>query len=362
MKVGIIGAGLIGGSIGMAARATPGVEVIVFDRNPDVAARAVARGAADLVGESIRDLASDADLIVVATPVGAVVEVAREAGAAAKPGAILTDVGSTKARVVLEVQGSLPDRVHFIGGHPMAGSEDDGIDAADAALFHGAWWVLTPVEGSDPTAYGTLQRFITTLGARLIALTPSAHDELMAFVSHVPQLTATALMNVVAERGSSHDAVLALAAGGFRDVTRIAASNPEIWLDICQENAEAIAGALTKLTDHLLELRDLVARGAREDLQRELLSARTARRSLPGKLVEGDLYEVRMPIPDRPGVLAEVTTTIGDLGINIEDLGITHTGEGGGGVLALAVIGQGAAQRVIDVLGGLGYDARAGLV
>jgi prephenate dehydrogenase len=360
VKVAILGSGLIGGSIGLAIKQrSPETEVVAYDLDPASAARAVDRGAADASAASAAEAAAGSDVIFIATPVGVISAVAGDIGSSLKPGSVVTDVGSTKSRVVVEVEGSLPEGVSFIGGHPMAGTEDEGIEAATPDLFENAWWILTPTDRSDPDAYKLVHGLLATLGARVMALKPGAHDELMAVVSHVPHLTAAALMNMAADRGRDHAGLLALAAGGFRDVTRVAASNPEIWLDICDENRDAIATALEGFAGRLLELRDLVKRQDRGSLRDVFLAARESRRNLPGKQVEGDLFEVRMPVPDRPGVLAEVTTTVGNLGINVEDLQLTHAAEGGRGTLHLSIIGRAEAEHTATVLRGLGFDAKA---
>lgn len=356
----MIGTGLIGGSVGLALKKRrPDVTVVAFDRDPASSARAKARGAADEIVDDPSSAVLGADIVILATPVRSIAGIVSEVAPSLSPGAVLTDVGSTKARLVAEVETSLPEGVTFIGGHPMAGAAEDGIEAATSDLFDGAWWVLTPTTSSDAADYRRLHGLLTTLGARVMALAPEEHDELMAIISHVPQLTATALMTQAATRGEDHAGLLALAAGGFRDVTRIAASNPEIWLDICEENAAAISSALTHFAERLEGLRDLVERQDREGLRLVFLAAREARRNLPHKAVEGDLFEVTMPVPDRPGVLAEVTTTIGNLGVNIEDLGISHATEGGRGVLTLAITGRAEAERAASVLVELGYDAKA---
>jgi len=357
MKVAIIGTGLIGGSVGLALKARSDAEVVAFDRDLSVAARAVERGAADRAAPSIKQAVADAQFVFIATPVSAIAEAVGEAGGALTGGAIITDVGSTKARVVVEVEGLLPRGLTFIGGHPMAGTEQEGIEAASPDLFEGAWWILTPTESADPDTYRKLHTLLTTLGARIMALKPAEHDELMAVVSHVPQLTATALMNMAAERGEDHAGLLALAAGGFRDVTRVAASNPDIWLDICRENRDAIAVALEAFANRLLEVRDLVKRDDQSGLLEAFLRAREARRKLPGKPLESAPFEVTMPVPDEPGVLAKVTTSIGNLGINIEDLQITHSSEGGRGVLRLTIAGEADAGRVAQALRTQGFDA-----
>jgi prephenate dehydrogenase len=359
MRVAIVGSGLIGGSVGLAIKAGSGAEVVVFDQDPSVATRAVERGAADRWASTAASAVEGADLIFVATPVGAIADAVRSFASGLKKGAVVTDVGSTKAHVVLEVEGLVPRGSDFIGGHPMAGTEQEGIEAASPSLFRGAWWILTPTERSRTEAYQALHSILTTLGARIMALDATKHDELMAIVSHVPQLTATALMNMAAEQGEEHAGLLALAAGGFRDVTRVAASNPEIWIDICRQNGAAIADALEMFAGRLLELRDLVKQNDEVRLRAALLRARDARRSLPGKEVAGTIYEVTMPVPDRPGVLAEVTTTVGNLGINIEDLQIAHSSEGGRGVLHLTIAGEADTMKVQRALESLGFESKA---
>jgi prephenate dehydrogenase len=360
MHVALLGTGLIGGSIGLALRRLPEVEsILAYDINPAIADRAVERGAATGTSRSPEEAVAGADVVFIAAPVRTIPELAARAASSLKPGAVMTDVGSTKSRLVVEIEKSLPHGSTFIGGHPMAGTENDGIDAAEASLFEGSWWILTPTERVEASTYRFLHGLLGKLGAQVMALDPSRHDELMAVISHLPHLTATTLMNLAGDRGKEHAGLLSLAAGGFRDVTRVAASNPDIWLDICEENAEAIASVIRTFADQLLELGELVRAGKRSDLRERFLSAREARRDLPGKRVSGELFELQIPIPDRPGVLAEVTTTVGNLGVNIEDLQISHAEEGGRGVLRLLVAGSDEAAKVEAALGTHGYDVRS---
>ena len=360
MKIALVGTGLIGGSIGLALRKLPDVgEVIAYDLDPKSRDRAVERGAATLAAGTVADATADADLVFIAAPVGAIPDLAREVFVAAKPGAVVTDVGSTKSRLVVDIEKSIPEGVSFIGGHPMAGTEEEGIEAADASILAGCWWILTPTSRVDPASYQTLHSLLGQIGARVMALDADKHDELMAIVSHLPHLTATTLMNLAAERGRDHAGLLSLAAGGFRDVTRVAASNPDIWLDICEENRDAIASVLEDFAGRIAELGELIRKEKRDDLQKRFLDARTARRNLPGKATAGELIELHIPVPDRPGVLAEVTTTIGDIGVNIEDLQISHSEESGRGTLRLAVSGRDAAERIRTALVTRGYDVRS---
>lgn len=324
-RAGIIGTGLIGGSIGLALRSREWF-VTGDDADPLVAQRAAELGAVDAVG-----LDPNAALIFVSAPVSQITaEVHRALGATS--GAV-TDVGSIKGSIV----GAVPDG-RFVGGHPMAGSEQLGVDGASADLFEGAVWVLTPVPGTSSSAYALVRSVVSSFGAEAVALDPDRHDALVAVVSHVPHLTAAALMGIADERAEEHVALLRLAAGGFRDMTRIAAGSPSIWPDICHENRNAIVGVLERLIDTLGDLRDVVAAGRRAELLAALERAQAARLNLPTRVVRpAEVAELRIPVPDRPGVLAEVTTLASELDVNIADLEIAHSSEGDRGVLILLV-------------------------
>lgn len=359
MRVAILGCGLIGGSIGLSLkRADQAVDIVAWDGSPGVAERAVERGAADRHAADPADAVQDADIVFIGTPVLSTVGVIESALEGLQSGAILTDVGSTKSRVVLEATEVLGSRGVFIGGHPMAGSEEEGIEGAKVTLFDGAWWILTPTDVVGADAYGRLHGLITSLGCQVLALSPDLHDELTAIISHLPHLTAASLMNMAADHGKDKAGLLSLAAGGFRDVTRVAASNPSIWIDICTENRDAIVRALAEFSERLSDLRVLIEEGHMDPLRGQLAAAMEARRGLGGKKTPGELMEVHIPVPDRPGVLSEVTTLIGRLGINIEDLNITHAEEGGRGVLRLIVLGVDEAHKAQSALESHGYEPR----
>lgn len=359
VRVAVIGTGLVGASLGLALRRLDEVtDVVGHDRDAHQLALALSRGAVSRVADSPVDAVREADVVVLAVPVSALDKVAAEIGPAVPRGAIVTDVASVKGGVVPALEAAVAPGVHVIGGHPMAGSHESGAEHASADLFVGATYLLTPTAATDPDAYGRLHRLLSRVGARVIAVSPERHDLLVAVVSHLPQLAATTLMNLAAERArDEHAGLLLLAAGGFRDATRVAASNPDLWLEICAENREAIVAVLDDYRERIGALRSTLAVADDAGLRRSLADARSARRALPGKeTVTGALVELHLPIPDRPGVLAEVTTTVGSAGVNIEDLGIEHAPDGGRGTLRLAILGFTPAGRARAALEAVGYE------
>ncbi len=349
----MVGTGLIGGSIGMALRRL-GWWVTGSDADPARAARALQLGAVDAVGED-----PAARITFIAVPAGAVSAVARRvldaqdaagqaAGGADQP--VVTDVAGIKEGIVSSLS-----HPRFVGGHPMAGSEQEGVDGADPDLFLGATWVLTPGPDTSADAYSTLQSVVRSMGANPVALAPRRHDELVALVSHTPHLTAAALMNLAADVAESDATLLRLAAGGFRDMTRVAAGHPGIWPDIVAENRDAILAGLDRLGARLAELRDVVSRGDRAALLELLERAREGRTNLPtGAPALGKATEVRLPVPDRPGVIAEVSTLLGSQGVNIFDVEIVHSAEGDRGVMVL-IVDADHEDKVRAALAGRGY-------
>jgi prephenate dehydrogenase len=332
----VIGTGLIGGSLGAALRQR-GWHVTGSDLDAERAKRALSLGILDALGDD-----PDAEIIFIATPSAVAGETA--AAALAQPGrpadVVATDVSSVKAAVVSDVA-----HPRFVGGHPMAGSEQAGLDGVDPDLFVGASWVLTPTADTDDEAFALVAAVLGDLGSDVVALTPADHDRLVAVVSHVPHLVAATLMNAASRTAESHGALLRLAAGGFRDMTRVAAGQPSIWPDICADNAAAIVAALDHVLSDLATIRDQVAAVDRAGILSMLQAASGARRALPAGVTRPDrLAELRVPVPDRQGILAEITTLAGDLGINIYDIEIAHSTEGPRGVLVLVVDAERAAE------------------
>ncbi|HET6916978.1 MAG TPA: prephenate dehydrogenase/arogenate dehydrogenase family protein [Acidimicrobiales bacterium] len=333
----VVGTGLIGGSIGAGLRRR-GWHVTGVDLVAARAARALELGVIDAIGED-----PDALITFVATPAG---DVPAAAAAALRGGGVVTDVAGIKGPIVDQI--SAP---HFVGGHPMAGSEQAGVDGSDPDMFEGATWVLTPTTHTDPGAYATVRGVVVALGANVVELPAGRHDDLVALVSHVPHLTAATLMNLAADTALEHATLLRLAAGGFRDMTRIAAGEPGIWPDLVADNRDGILDVLDRLISALGEVRDVVASQDRDLMLKFLERAREARVNLPARVaaVGNDTSEIRVPVPDRPGVIAEVTTLLGEMGVNIYDFEIAHSAEGDRGVLVLVVDTE-SAERVRSAL------------
>jgi prephenate dehydrogenase len=323
----VVGTGLIGGSIGMALRRA-GWWVLGRDRHDSHLERARELGAIDEIAPHGH---VDVEITFVATPVGSIANEVRRA--LDETTGLVTDAGGVKTPLL-----DLMADPRFVGGHPMAGSELEGVAGARADLFEGRTWVLTPVPGTDDDAYAAVRAVITQLGAEVVAIPPERHDTMVAVVSHVPHLTAASLMGLADERAEEHRGLLRLAAGGFRDMTRIAAGHPGIWPDICAENRGAIVLELDRLIDGLTQVRDVVEAGDRATLVEVLERARAARLSLPARFSRPEeLAEIRVPIQDRKGVLAEILVLAAELDVSVADIEIAHSLEGDEGVLILLV-------------------------
>ncbi len=334
MRIGVVGTGLIGASIASGLASTH--EVSFLEPDESRAAEFLRRFPRTQRATSLESIAQSLELAVVCTPVGAIAEIAR--ALLTSGSAVVTDVGSVKAPVLLALQDlPLEQKQRFVGGHPMSGSEQDGLAGASATLFQDAIWVTTPTFDTAPESLARVNLMITELGAQPMMLAAQEHDSLVAVVSHVPQLVASSLMGFAADQ-SDQNALTRIAAGGFRDMTRIAASHPAIWPDICVANREAILRALDGFAERIVQLRGLVDVGDRDGLLTMLEHSRAARRSLPvSAVIEGPITEIRVAIPDVPGVLAEITGVASRLNVNILDIETAHSSEGGRGILVLVV-------------------------
>jgi prephenate dehydrogenase len=258
-RVAIIGLGLLGGSMGLALqRARLAQEIVGYDMGQGVSESACAIGAIDRSYNSLDDAVRGAEIVILATPVGAMNALLRNLASLVASGTIITDVASTKAQVVQWAETYLPSTVHFVGGHPMTGKEASGVEVADVELFHQCIYCLTPTPNTQVVALNKVVALVEVLNARAWYLEPEEHDKQVASISHLPFVASSALMNTIAHDATWRNAGL-LAAGGFRDMTRLAAGSPTMYRDICITNKEAITSLLDSYIHELQQLRDEIA-------------------------------------------------------------------------------------------------------
>jgi prephenate dehydrogenase len=350
VRVAIVGTGLMGASVALAARRC-GDDVVGWDPDPAALAAAVERGAVTAAA-TLDDAVGGAELVVVAAPIAQLASTVA-AVLAASGDAAVTDIGSTKASVVKAANGS----PRFVGGHPICGSESRGPENASAGLFEGATWFLTPVAHTDPGRHRLVHGFVSDLGATPVAIDADAHDRLVAMTSHVPHVLANIVANQTgASRVEGHEP-LAHAGGSLRDMTRIAGANPRIWVDIFLDNAAAIRDALAEHRRRIEQVESALDQGDAGYLARWIGEASGNRRRMLEREYPdaGALQRLRVHVPDRPGVLAGITQALGAERINIEDFELHHVSPERGGTLMLLVEGEGEAQRAAALLESQGY-------
>jgi len=359
-RVAIIGVGLIGGSLGMAlcARGLAG-EVVGAGSSNESLRLAVELGAIHRFTDSIADSVNGADLIIIGTPVSVTIKVLKEIIPYLSPSSVVTDVGSTKAAIVRDAARLLPPGASFIGGHPMAGAERPGVREADPYLFENAFYILTPTPETPPAAEIKVGKLVAGVGAKVIKMEPEQHDQAVAAVSHLPYLIASSLVNTVAQMPGS-DSILPLAAGGFRDTTRVASSKPEMWRDILLANREQVLDMIRRFREELVTYENAVAAGAGTNIQKKLESARDVRSGLPAKTSRylSSLFEIIITVPDRPGAIAAFAAHLANAGINISDIEIMRVREGEGGTIRVGFAAQEDLANAFSVLKEKGYTVR----
>lgn len=354
----IVGVGLIGGSLGLAMRRkNEAIKVI------GVSSSAAVKSALDMGAitegcgyDELEDAVSGADLVFLCTPIHRIHGLLTLLSSS-KPGVLVTDVGSTKRVITGHAESVLPEGVYFIGGHPMTGSEKSGVNAADPFLFQNAIYVLCPTNGVPEELVKNLSDFLSGIGAKVVIMNAELHDRIAAAVSHLPQMIAVTLVNLVGEVTTDSAPYLQLAAGGFRDMTRIASSPFTMWDDICRTNDSAIKETLDIFIKHLSKLRDRIGT---QDLGEDFEKANVTRANIP-KDTKGfisTLFEVLVVVEDKPGVIARIATELTRLNINIKDIEVLKVREGEGGTLRLAFELEKEALEAVELLNRIGYISR----
>jgi prephenate dehydrogenase len=337
----------------MAARSRLDAEVSGFDPDRGLLSRAEELGAISAQARSIAEAVEGAEVAFCAAPVRVLPELAAEALGASTEGTAVTDVGSVKR----DVLAALGDEGRFIGGHPLAGAETSGVEHARADLFEGARWYLTPSERTEGLLYDRVQRTIADLGARPQAIEAETHDRLMATVSHLPHVLANVLVSQAAGALAEESERLPEIGPSFRDATRVAGANPAIWGDIFEGNRTAVAREIDGVIARLEEAAQLLRSGERDSVAAWHASARESRRELlEAELAGGPLHELRVRVPNRPGIVAELALSLGRAGVNIEDMALYPAADMTSGAVSLYVAGDEEAKRAEEKIGELGHD------
>jgi prephenate dehydrogenase len=357
LKVAVLGVGLIGGSIGLAARGRADAEVCGYDPDERVRARALQLGAIDSQAADVADAVAGADVVFAAAPVGSLPEVVRLALASAEPDCVISDVGSTKRLLADVVAGD----ERFVGGHPLTGAETAGVEHAREDLFDGATWYLTPAKGSTAgVLYERLHRLLSRFGARPVAIDAESHDRLMACVSHLPHVLANVLVGQAAGALGEDSERLPAVGPSFRDATRVAGANSAIWTDIYLSNRDALIAGIDDFSTRLAQVRSALSDGDPQALTSWNERARAEREALLGAgLVGGKsgetVLELRVSVPNSPGVIAEIALALGDASVNILDMVLSPSPDNRQGVVALWVGGEQQAARAQELIARLGF-------
>jgi prephenate dehydrogenase len=351
VEVAVIGVGLIGGSIGMAARKRLGATVSGYDRSPQALDDALSAAAIDRAAANVAEAVADADVAFVAVPVGALGAVIGEVLAHAPSACVVTDVGSTKRAVVARQTDE-----RFVGGHPLAGAESAGVGSARADLFDGATWYLTPTERTSGLVYERLYRMLNALGARPAAIDADAHDAILAAVSHLPHVLANVLVGQAARALADGDERLPATGPSFRDATRVAGSSSAIWTDIYISNRDTLAAQIEVTITRLSEVREALLSGDADALTTWNDEAAADRRKLlEAQLAGGPVFELRASVPNRPGVVAQLALELGRAGVNIVDMALYPAPDMSEGVVALWIAGERPADRAQELISELGF-------
>ncbi len=331
-RVVIIGVGLIGSSLGLALQDLKQIEeVIGIDKNNYYLQEALDIGAITEISD-LKTGVSQADLVVLATPVGVIIDILENITPYLTKKTIVTDVGSIKSDLVNQVEAIVADQYRYIGGHPMTGSELSGPSGADKYLFENAIYVLTESSNTDAKALKQLKELFSKIGAQVLNLSPQKHDEIVAVTSHLPHLIAVNLMSVINTFEQEDELITSLIAGGFRDTTRIAAGDPIMWRDIFSNNKEQLLKSIDIFQKELAAVKELILEDRQDELTQLLEEVKSSRIKLPMKKkgLLANNFELIVTLADKPNMIGRLATLLGDARINIQDIEILKVRDEGG--------------------------------
>ena len=352
MRIAVLGVGLIGGSIGLAARERVGAEVVGWGPRPKTLETALDKGAITEVAVTVEAAVAEADAVFACAPVELLPSLVTEALAAARPDCVVTDAGSTKGPLVEAITDE-----RFVGGHPVAGAETAGVANARADLFEGAAWYLTPRPDTSGILFERLHRLIVAFGARPSAIDAATHDTMLAAVSHLPHVLANVLVNQAAAEVTDGEPI-PRTGPSFRDMTRVAGANSDIWTGIYLTNREAIADEIDGVIGRLQSIVESFRSADGDAIRSWNDQAREDRRRLLEAGLEGAaVTELRLSVPNRPGIVAQVALALGRAGVNIADMALAPAPDMRSGSMTLWVAGEDDAVRAKHLIEDLGFPA-----
>jgi prephenate dehydrogenase len=358
-KIAVIGLGLIGGSLARALKERLHIpEIIAIDSDSASVDKALKDGSIDRGFTEIDSYIFDSDIVFIATPVECVSKYVDLLAGKVKPECILTDVGSTKKEIIDYIS-KCPASPCFIGGHPMAGSENTGYESGYAHLFENAYYILCPSLTADEVSKKTMINIVNAIGAIPIVIEADKHDRITGSISHIPHVVASALVNMVKLLDSEDDQMRMLAAGGFKDITRIASSSPEMWQNIILSNKQQVLELLRIYIDLLHEFEILVGKNDREKIYNFFDSARCYRNlfsSAKAGLIS-PIFDIIVDVVDKPGIIGEIATLLGSKSINIKNINVSNSREFEQGCLKITLPDLESVNSSYDLLISNGYKA-----
>jgi len=362
-RVAILGIGLIGGSIALGLQERTNVEVVGFDQSQESLDFALKTKMIDEGSTDLEQVVMGADLIILALPVGAIKQtLVRLCQVELKPSCVITDVGSTKSEIVQIGQKLNRCGYTFIGGHPMAGSHQSGTRAADAFLFENAYYILTPLPDTDLNDVDQLSQFLAkATKAQMLTMDAEDHDRIVGAISHLPHIIAAGLVVQIGRYNEQNEWFHRLAAGGFRDLTRIASSHPVMWRDVLLSNREVVSKLLDDWIEQMATVKEWVEQKDSVKLESLFANARRLRGQIDERSqgILTQIYECYVSVQDHPGVIGKIATLLGDHGVNLSNIGIMENREDFPGVLRLSFKDQFDYEQAVQILKKVGYEVFA---